>query len=193
MKHDVHLAGYGINLKPVAIGDAAELHALTDADMWFGMTFAWPADAESYSQVLAHQIAAPDVIAFAVQDIVSGHLVGSTSFYDLSLPQKRVEIGSTWYRRQSWGGIVNPAAKRLLLEHAFDTLGMYRVALRCDHRNDRSRAAILRLGATAEGTLRSHRLYADGSRADTAYFSILQPEWPIVREGLDDRLALMLQ
>lgn len=103
--------------------------------------------------------------------------------------QQRCEIGHTFYGRHWWGGATNPACKLLLLTHAFEDWGMYRVALRCDARNARSLAAMRRLGAVPEGVLRGHRVAADGSRGDTAYLSVLAPEWPAVRDGLLRRFA----
>jgi len=86
------------------------------------------------------------------------------------------------------GGPTNPACKLLLLEHAFEVWGMHRVALRADARNARSIAAMRKLGLVPEGMLRGHRVAADGSRGDTAYFSVLAPEWPAMRAGLLSRL-----
>jgi RimJ/RimL family protein N-acetyltransferase len=120
-----------------------------------------------------------------------GEVRGSTRFYELSTGQRRVEIGSTFYGRDWWAGVTNPACKLMLLRHAFEELGLRRVALRCDARNTRSRAAILKLGAREEGRLRAHRVAPDGSVGDTLYFSILSDEWPGVRDGLEARLAAL--
>jgi RimJ/RimL family protein N-acetyltransferase len=120
-----------------------------------------------------------------------GEVRGSTRFYELNTGQRRVEIGSTFYGRAWWAGVTNPACKLLLLRHAFEELGLRRVALRCDARNTRSRAAILRLGAREEGRLRAHRVAPDGSVGDTLYFSVLADEWPGVRDGLEARLAAL--
>jgi len=189
MDHDVRLIGYGIRLDPLRIDHAEALSALTDDGMWAGMTSARPRDAGEYSAHIAAQVREADALAFAVVDDTDGKVLGTTSLYDLSVGQKRVEIGSTWYGRDYWGGRTNPAAKWLLLSHSFDTLDLYRVGLRCDARNARSAAAIQRLGGVPEAVLRSHRVAADGSRSDTAYFSILRPEWPDVRAGLRARLT----
>lgn len=100
-----------------------------------------------------------------------------------------MEIGWTWYGRRFWGGRTNPATKLLTLAHAFDTLGLNRVAFRCDTRIVWSAHSILRLGANPEGVLRAHRIAADGSIAGSAYFSILRAERPTVRSDLQLRLA----
>lgn len=138
-------------------------------------------------------LAVPDCLAFAVIDQVSGEVRGSTAFCALSHDQGRTEIGRTFYDRQVWGRVINPACKFLLLEHAFTTWGLFRVSLRADSRNARSIAAITRLGATYEGTLRGFRLAPDGSRADSLSFSILEPEWPQVRAGLLARIDPLRQ
>lgn len=125
-------------------------------------------------------------LAFAVEK--DGRFVGRTTFYDL-VPGLKVEIGNTIYARDVWGSDVNPTAKILLFAHAFEQLGVGRVALRCDHRNARSHRAIERLGAVFEGTLRHFRPAADGTVADVDYFSVLRDEWPDVRDGLEARLT----
>jgi RimJ/RimL family protein N-acetyltransferase len=101
---------------------------------------------------------------------------------------KRAEIGFTWYAQSAQGSEVNPAAKLLLFAHAFAS-GANRVELKCDARNTRSRAAILKLGATQEGILRHHMVMPDGHLRDTVYFSVLAQEWPQVRARLEARLA----
>ncbi|MDF2443588.1 MAG: N-acetyltransferase [Subtercola sp.] len=188
MQHQIHLEGYGIRLEPVATQHAAALQALTDDALWAGMTSPRPPDAAAYAAHIDAQLQAPGTMAFALRG-EGGDIRGTTSFYEYSAAQRRIEIGSTWYGREFWGGRTNPAAKRLLFGYAFDELGVARVALRCDARNTRSAAAIQRLGAVPEGVLRSHRSSPDGSRGDTAYFSVLDSEWPDVRRRLDERLA----
>jgi RimJ/RimL family protein N-acetyltransferase len=189
MNHSVRLTGHGIRLEPVAEEHAAALQALTDDALWAGMTKPRPRDVDEYAAHIRSQIDDPGTLAFAVIDEATGTVQGSTSLYDYVPSQKRVEIGSTWYGREFWGGSTNPACKILLFGYAFDELGVCRVALRCDTRNTRSAAAIQRLGAVPEGVLRSHRSAPDGTQADTAYFSVIDSEWPAVREGLARRLA----
>jgi len=146
-------------------------------------------DAVAVVPTLLFQLLVLAPLAFAVLDAATGEVRGSTSFYDWEPRMARVEIGHTYYARRWWGTSNNPACKLLMLRHAFETWGCVRVALRADARNARSIAAITRLGATPEGVLRSHRVAPDGSRGDTAYFSILADEWPAVRDGLLARLA----
>jgi RimJ/RimL family protein N-acetyltransferase len=132
-------------------------------------------------------LADPSRAAFAV--VVAGRAVGSTSYLDVDLAVEGLEVGWTWYARAVWATTVNPACKRLLLAHAFDALGAQRVTFKLDARNTRSFRAVERLGAQYDGTLRHHRLRADGTVRDSAYFSVLAAEWPRVRAGLDERLA----
>jgi RimJ/RimL family protein N-acetyltransferase len=120
--------------------------------------------------------------------IAEGRCVGITCFMQLSPANGSVEIGGTYYRPEVRGGPVNPAAKRLLLEAAF-VAGARRVQLNVDAINARSRAAVLKLGATEEGILRQNRVTWTGRVRDTVVFSILDAEWPTVREGLEARLA----
>ena len=187
--HDIVLEGHGIRLSPATPSDAAEAWPLTDPELWSRMTTPWPDSVDAYTAHVDRQLAATGLFAFTVRDAATGAVRGSTTFYEYVPAQRRVEIGTTWYGRDFQGGRTNPAAKLLLLTHAFETWGVNRVALRCDARNERSARAIERLGATAEGRLRRHRIAPDGSVADTLYFSILRDEWDGVRAGLEARLA----
>ena len=120
--------------------------------------------------------------------LAGGEVVGLTTFYAIDRPNAVLEVGGTYYRPDARGGAVNPAAKRLMMGHAFDS-GARRVVYRVDASNARSRAAVLKLGAVQEGILRQDRVTWTGRVRDTVIFSVLEPEWPAVREGLDARLA----
>jgi RimJ/RimL family protein N-acetyltransferase len=126
---------------------------------------------------------------FAVRRLTTGHVVGMTTFCNIDQPNRRVEIGYTWLERSAHGTEVNPAMKRLMLAHAFDTCDAIAVVLMTHFLNRQSRAAIERLGAKLDGILRSHRILSDGSLRDTAVYSILPHEWPAVRNQLDARLV----
>ena len=126
---------------------------------------------------------------FAVVRKSDRRIVGSTRYLNIDAANKRLEIGHTWYARDSWSSAVNPSCKFLLLHHAFETLHWNRVELKCDARNSRSRAAILKLGAVEEGTLRKHMIMRDGFIRDTIYFSVVADEWPKIRDGLHTRIA----
>jgi N-acetyltransferase len=125
---------------------------------------------------------------FAVRRLSTGHVVGATSFCNIDQPNRHVEVGHTWIARAAQGGEVNPAAKLLLLGHAFDACDAIAVELRTHWHNRQSRAAIERLGAKLDGVLRNHRIMPDGTLRDTVAYSILPHEWPAVRRGLEVRL-----
>ncbi len=128
-------------------------------------------------------------LPFAQVERAGGRVVGSTRLANYERQHRRVEIGWTWIGAPWQRTAVNTEAKRLLLAHAFDALGVNRVEIKTDALNLRSRAAVLRLGATEEGTLRRHMVADTGRVRDTVYFSIVAEEWPAVRAGLDARLA----
>lgn len=129
------------------------------------------------------------MIAFAVTAPGDGAFLGITSWLDPSEINKSVEVGMTCYAPEVQGTAVNPACKRLLMGHAFDVWGARRVQYQVDNRNERSKAAVLKLGAKLEGVLRNHRTLPDGYVRDTAFFSILDREWPEVKARLDARIA----
>ena len=189
MDHAITLGGFGVRLVPLAHEHAPDLARLVDAELWAGMSNPLPDTEQAMSGYVASAVATPGRAAFAVLGADDGVVRGSTSLYDWVPSQERVELGSTFYAREFWGGTTNPACKLLLMRHAFEEAGINRLALRADARNARSIAAITRLGAVHEGVLREHRIAPDGSRGDTVYFSILAREWPAVRAGLLTRLA----
>lgn len=125
---------------------------------------------------------------WAVRDKASGEVAGTTSYLAPSWPNKKVEIGNTWYAKRFWAGAINPSCKRMLFSLGFDQLDLNRVELKLDATNIRSFRAISRLGARFEGIHRAHTVMPDGRLRDTAWFSVLKHEWPEVRAGLDARL-----
>ncbi len=126
---------------------------------------------------------------FATFDARTGRVVGSTRYMAIAPAHRRLEIGWTWLTPAAWGTGINVEAKLLLLTHAFDTLGAMRVELKTDARNERSRAAILALGAQFEGVFRKHMRMADGRIRDSAWYAITDDDWPMVRARLVARLA----
>lgn len=127
-------------------------------------------------------------IAYAVILKSSSLAIGTTSFLDLNPTHNSLEIGSTFYAKEYWRSFVNTERKILMLSDAFEVRQVERVTLKTDSLNERSRKAILRLGATYEGTLRHHMLRPDGTWRDSAYFSILKSEWPVVKKNLQAKL-----
>jgi N-acetyltransferase len=128
-------------------------------------------------------------LPFAITDTASNEVIGSTRFGNIDVRNRRLEIGWTWLARSHQRTAANTNAKRLLLGHAFDDLGAMRVELKTDALNDKSRAAIGRIGAVQEGIFRKHSITASGRVRDAVYFSIIDTEWPAVRRTLDERLA----
>ena len=189
----VILEGHGVRLEPLAPEHAAGLAAAAADgrlwELWFTSVPA-PDDCAGYiAQALAGQ-AAGTMLPWAVRDLSSGTIVGSTRYHDIVAAADRVEIGWTWYAASRQRSHVNTACKCLLLGHAFDTLGMRTVYLHTSHHNLRSQAAIERLGAKKDGVIRQHKRHKDGALRDTVCYSILDTEWPAMRERLDARLAL---
>ncbi|GAA2537677.1 GNAT family N-acetyltransferase [Mycolicibacterium diernhoferi] len=133
------------------------------------------------------RLADPAGCTFVVRGL-DGAVIGSTSYLNIDGPNRRLEIGATWYVTEARRTGVNTEAKLLLLTHAFDALGCVAVEFRTHFFNTVSRTAIERLGAKQDGVLRSHQLLADGSRRDTVVYSILDIEWPAVRSNLKHRL-----
>lgn len=126
--------------------------------------------------------------AYAVRVLSHGLIVGTSSLHDLVPEHRRVELGSTVFHPDARGGVANPASKRLLLQHAFDS-GIIRVEIITDGVNARSQAAIAKLGAVREATLRRHKITWTGRVRDTVMFSITDEDWPRVRAALDERLG----
>jgi RimJ/RimL family protein N-acetyltransferase len=128
-------------------------------------------------------------VVFTTVEKASGRVIGSTRFMNIDRNNRRVEIGSTWIAPAWQRTAVNTEAKFLMLRHAFEVWGCFRVELKTDALNQKSRNAILRLGAKEEGTLRRHVVTWTGRVRDSVYFSILDSEWPQVKAGLEAKLA----
>lgn len=188
----VTLEGRHVRLVPLSAEHVPALwEAGNDADIW-RWTLSHPrseADMARYVESALAKRDAGGALPFATLEAASGRVIGSTRFHNWEPPHPRVEIGYTWIARPWQRTAINTEAKYLMLRHAFETLGLLRVELRTDALNERSRAAILRLGATEEGTLRRHMINDSGRVRDTVYFSILDDEWPRVKERLEEKLA----
>ncbi|MGV9265493.1 GNAT family N-acetyltransferase [Kitasatospora sp. NPDC003701] len=190
----VTLTGRHVRLEPLSRDHLSDLWATVgpDPDVWRWIPFHPPATEEELGAVLdirLAEVAAGTAVKFAVIDLASGRAIGITGYYDFRAEDELVEIGGTWYARSAWRTAVNTEAKLLLLVHAFEDLGMGRVSWKTDALNDRSRNAILRLGAQYEGIHRREKLRANGVWRDTAYFSMLADEWPAAKSRLVERLS----
>jgi RimJ/RimL family protein N-acetyltransferase len=128
-------------------------------------------------------------LPFAVIHRESGRATGSTRYGNISLPNRRVEIGWTWYAQACQRTPFNTECKLLLLAHAFERLGMIRVEFKTDTLNEKSRSALSRIGAMQEGIFRKHLICESGRIRDTVCFSILESEWPEKKRALQNRLG----
>ncbi len=186
----VTLVGQHVRLEPLTRDHANALWAVAqDRALW-----QWAlsdvvsrADLDAYIETVLEAQAAGTALPFVI--VAAGTVAGSTRFGNAAPEHGRVEVGWTFVGAPWQRTAVNTEAKRLLLGHAFEALGARRVELKTDARNAASRAAIARLGAVEEGTLRQHAVRAHGDVRDTVYFSILADEWPTVRARLDARLT----
>ncbi|HEY5274529.1 MAG TPA: GNAT family protein [Acidimicrobiales bacterium] len=180
-----------VRLEPLSLSHVQDLAQVTDdAEIWRWLPVVAPKGTNEVRALVQRgleELSRGERIPFAV--IRAGVAVGTTSFLDLSPEHRSVEIGWTWYGQTARRTATNTASKRLLLGYAFDAFRVRRVAFKTDVRNTASNTALLRIGATYEGALRSHRVLPDGSRRDSAYYSILDTEWPRIRRRLDQTLA----
>lgn len=172
--------------------DGPELHALAARapEVFRLWSHRGPGDwVGQWVDVIRQRTKDASMIAFAVTRPVDGAFLGITSWLDPHEVNKSVEIGMTCYAPEAQGTHVNPSCKRLLMGHVFETWGARRVQYQVDNRNERSKAAVLKLGASLEGVLRNHRTLPDGFIRDTAFFSIIDREWPQVKARLDARIS----
>lgn len=179
-----------VRLEPFGEALEPEVRAALDCDpdAWEIMVgAAWGPHFDSWWASAMGAMASGSRIAWAVRRKADGRVVGTTSLYEIRPEHRRCEIGSTFYRPEARGGPVNPACKRLLLDHAFAG-GAVRVEIITDAINPGSQAAIRKLGARDEGVLRKHKITWTGRIRDTAQFAILDEDWPEVRARLDARL-----
>ncbi|MCK8783192.1 GNAT family N-acetyltransferase [Roseomonas sp. NAR14] len=185
------LAGQRVRLRPLERDDAARLvAAAADGELWT-LPFTVVPSAETVAGYDAQALAgreAGTMLPFVTEDAATGAAIGSTRFWKIDRANRKLEIGGTWLSASRQRTGANTEAKFLMLRHAFETLGCIRVQLTTDVLNERSRRAILRLGATQEGVLRNERIMPDGRRRDSVRFSIIDTEWPRVRATLEGYL-----
>ena len=189
----VTLTGRHVCLEPLAAKHFPALERNgAEAEIWRWMPFSQSDPRESaraWCATLSAMQARGEAAAFAIVEVATGEAVGGTSLFDYAEVHKRGEIGYTWHAKRVWRTAVNTECKLLLLRHAFETMGLNRVQLKTDARNERSQAAIARLGAVREGVLRAHMVMPDGWVRDSVMFSIVAREWPTVKAGLAAKLA----
>jgi RimJ/RimL family protein N-acetyltransferase len=186
------LEGRHVRLEPLSHEHAPDLLPLAlDPELW-----RWtptqihsPEELDVYIDVALAARHLGTAIPFATIDRSSGRAIGSTRFGHIDRENRRVEIGWSWLGREFQRKAFNTEAKLLMLSHAFERMDCIRVELRADALNAKSRAAIARLGAKEEGTLRHHMILPSGRVIDWVYYGILREEWPTVRDGLQRKLA----
>jgi RimJ/RimL family protein N-acetyltransferase len=190
------LAGRLIRLEPITLEHAEGYFGAAgtggDADEVFRWMSVYPP--ASIDDARTHILAALGArargvrFAYAQIDAVTGEFAGTTSYYDIDPSARTIAIGHTWLGRRWWRTGRNTESKLLLLTHAFDTLAAARVVWHTDIHNERSQAAIARLGATREGELRKHRIRRDGSWRTTVQYSMTDDDWPAARDRLSGYL-----
>ena len=186
------LEGHGVRLEPLVREHHDGLVAAAgDGELWTLWFTSVPAPAETHAYIAA-ALAGQDaghMLPWAVRELDTGAIVGSTRYHDIVTAVDRVEIGYTWYAHRCQKTHINTACKLLLLGHAFGELGCAVVGFRTDNFNFASQAAIAALGAKKDGVIRHHQSRRDGTVRDTVMFSILATEWRDVKRHLELRLA----
>jgi RimJ/RimL family protein N-acetyltransferase len=188
------LQGRYVRLEPLRpehatlLWEVAKDH-LADLFQWIPYQLNSLEDFQAFNRQVLEEQARGLTVPFSTVESGSNQVVGTTRFMNMDLANRKVEIGSTWIAPRWQRTAVNTEAKYLMLCHAFEVWKCFRVELKTDALNQRSRQAILRLGAKEEGTLRKHMLTYNGRQRDSVYFSILDTEWPSVKTRLGAALA----
>jgi RimJ/RimL family protein N-acetyltransferase len=188
----ITLEGQYVRLEPLSEAHHAALSEIgLDLDLWKWTPFRVQTADEmaAYIRSALDAQAAGTALPFATVERASGRVVGSTRFMNIEVANRKVEIGSTWIARPWQRSAVNTEAKYLMLRHAFETWGCNRVELKTDSLNQRSRNAILRIGAQHEGIFRNHMVTWSGRLRHTAWYSIIDSEWPQVKLMLEAKFA----
>ncbi|WP_186019858.1 GNAT family N-acetyltransferase [Burkholderia gladioli] len=186
------LGGQLVELRPLgSVGAEQLLAAAADGELWnLKVTnVPGPDTVEAYLAKAFEGERAGTVMPFAIVHRETGRVVGSTRFWKIDRANRKLEIGHTWLGASMQRSGANTECKYLLLVHAFEVLGCVRVQFTTDVLNEKSRAAILRIGATQEGIVRHERIMPDGRKRDSVRFSIIDDEWPATRQHLERLLA----
>ena len=188
----VKLRGRHVTLEPLAQEHSAELFAISrHPELW--RLSLQPMDnlqdVEAYVASALEGQAAGTALPFVQRCAASGELVGSTRYGNIDIFNRKLEVGWTWLTPARQRSGINTEAKYLLLSHAFETLDACRVEFKGDARNEKSRAALERIGAQFEGILRQHMRTADGGQRDSFYFSVIAGEWPETKARLEKRMS----
>lgn len=187
----VTLAGEHVQLEPMLEAHHAGLAEVgLDEDLWkwIPVPVRTPEEMKAYVDAALAEQARGASLPFTIVERATGNVIGSTRYANIERIHRRVEIGWTWVARPWQRTAVNTECKYMLLKHAFETLGCIRVELKTDSLNERSRAAILRIGAKEEGVFRNHMITASGRIRHSVYFSVTDSEWPVVKRRLEEKL-----
>lgn len=186
------LVGTTIRLRPLLPSDGpALLQAAADGKLWNLPFTVVPSveTVEAYILTALEGQAAGTVMPFVTELIKNNQVIGATRFWKIDRTNMKLEIGHTWIAASWQRSRVNTEAKLLMLGYAFEQLGCIRVQFTTDERNEKSRSAILRLGAKQEGVVRNERIMPDGWKRNSVRFSIIDDEWPDVRRLLEESLS----
>lgn len=188
----VTLKGNAVSLLPLDHTHASDLaEAARDGELWRLWYTSVPSP-EGMTAEIERRLSlqrSGSMLPFTVVDSATGKPIGMTTYMNIDHTHRRVEIGSTWYRKSMQRGPVNTEAKLMLLTHAFENLACIAVEFRTHAFNHQSRRAIERLGAKLDGILRSHQRMPNGTLRDTCVYSVIAPEWPTVKANLEWQLA----
>jgi RimJ/RimL family protein N-acetyltransferase len=189
----VTLEGLHVRLEPLSLTHLAGLSEVGLDETLLELTESYaptPDGLRAYIDAALEQQAEGTALPFAVIGKTEARPIGSTRYGNIDRGHRRVEIGWTWYGRRWQRTAVNTECKYLLLRHAFETLGCIRVEFKTDALNERSRRALLRIGAREEGIFRHHMLMPSGRIRDTVYYSIIDDDWPAVKQHLEALLRV---
>lgn len=188
----VTLEGTFVRMEPLSLDHVPALTEVgTDAEMW-----RWTKDLirneeemRAYVEIPLAWRAAGTALPFATVEKSSGRVVGCTRMFDIDRDNRTLEIGYTWVAPPWQRTVINTDAKYVMLKHAFETLGCIRVQLKTDSLNEKSRNAMLRIGAKEEGTFHNHLIMREGRYRHSVFFAILEAEWPAVKLNLERKLS----
>lgn len=188
----ITLDGQRVRLEPLSIDHLAalcEVGLVEEIWRWTTSLVLTPSDMRRYVEAALQEQAEGKALPFVTIDKASNKVVGSTRFGNIERTHRRVEIGWTWINPQWQRSHINTEAKYLMLRHAFETWQCVRVELKTDSLNEKSRNAMLRIGAKEEGTLRNHMVTYSGRLRHSVYFSVIVSEWPEVKANLEAKMA----
>jgi RimJ/RimL family protein N-acetyltransferase len=186
------LVGATVRLRPLCFSDGTALvQAAADGELWKLPYTVIPSatTVDAYINTALEGYAQGTVMPYVTEHITTNQVVGTTRFWKIDRSNRKLEIGHTWISASWQSTSVNTEAKFLMLEYAFEQLDCIRVQFTTDERNEKSRSALLRLGARQEGVVRNERIMPDGWKRNSIRFSIIDDEWPGVRRLLEERLS----